>query len=78
MKLTQLKTGRRAAVSALNAEGALLLRLLELGLTPKAVLTLERCAPLGDPMQIKVRRSRVSLRRCDAELIEIEPVGRDK
>ena len=71
--LASLSAGESCSVLALqscdNQEG--MQRLLSLGIYPGVKLTLLRSAPLGDPLQIKVGQTLVSLRKCDAEIIEI-------
>ena len=50
-------------------------KLLALGLTPDTTIVLNRVAPLGDPMQIEVRGSQISLRRHEAAILEVEYGG---
>lgn len=69
--LSSLPTGAAGVVVALPAGNAALTRLREMGLVPGTRFTLVRRAPLGDPIEISLRGSLLSLRRSEAELIEI-------
>lgn len=69
--LATLPTGATGVVVALPAGNAALTRLREMGLVPGTRFTLVRRAPLGDPIEISLRGSLLSLRRSEAELIEI-------
>ena len=69
--LATLPTGATGVVVALSAGNAALTRLREMGLVPGTRFTLVRRAPLGDPIEISLRGSLLSLRRSEAELIEI-------
>lgn len=72
-KLSELVVGARARVARITVPGGARQRLLEMGLTPGAEFTLVRFAPLGDPLEIRLRGYHLSLRRQEAELIEVEP-----
>jgi ferrous iron transport protein A len=69
MTLAELHTGDTAVLEDIDREQQLRSRLLEMGLTPGTSVALLRVAPLGDPLEIKVRGYRLSLRRSDAALI---------
>ena len=72
--LAELRPQQRArVVSAALSRPDLQTRLYALGLYPGAMLTLLRFAPAGDPMQVRVGHSLVSIRRSEADLIHIEP-----
>ena len=71
MTLNELKIGDSAAITAVGGEGALRCRLLDMGLTPHARVTLQKIAPMGDPIQILVRGYELTLRREDAARIEV-------
>ena len=71
MTLADLKPGSTAIVASLANSDADLSRLRELGILPGNEIKLVRFAPLGDPIEIAVGGSRLSVRRRDAELIEI-------
>ncbi len=74
--LAELGLGGRARVRRVRAKrkgaGDLSLRLMEMGFVPGTRVTLVKRAPLGDPLELRVRGSHVSLRRAEARLVEIE------
>jgi ferrous iron transport protein A len=69
--LSDLPTGSQAVVVAMPAGQAALTRLREMGLVPGTKFQLIRRAPLGDPIEISLRGSLLSLRRSEAEQIEV-------
>ena len=71
-KLKELKPGQKGKVLKINARGETNKRIVEMGVTPGAVVEVERVAPLGDPIDIKVKGYHLSLRKEEAEGIEIE------
>lgn len=71
MTLDQLKIGRTATITSVAGEGALRCRLLDMGLTPKAKVKMQKVAPMGDPMEIRVRGYELTLRKEDAEKITV-------
>lgn len=71
MTLNELAVGGSAVISAVGGEGTLRCRLLDMGLTPRTKVTLQKVAPMGDPMQITIRGYELTLRRDDAKLIDI-------
>ena len=71
MTLNELAVGGSAVISAVGGEGTLRCRLLDMGLTPHTKVTLQKVAPMGDPMQITIRGYELTLRRDDAKLIDI-------
>ena len=71
MTLDELKIGESGRILAVDGEGALRCRLLDMGLTPRARVTLQKVAPLGDPIEIRVRGYELTLRLEDAAKIEI-------
>jgi len=71
-KLKSLKPGQKGKVLKINVRGEINKRILEMGVTPGAVVEVERVAPLGDPIDIKVKGYHLSLRKDEAEGIEIE------
>ena len=72
MTLDKLPLGQEAVITAVGGEGALRCRLLDMGLIPKTRVRVEKVAPLGDPIEITVRGYELSLRKADAEMIEVE------
>lgn len=75
MTLNELKIGDSAAITAVGGEGALRCRLLDMGLIPRTEVTLQKIAPMGDPIQIRVRGYELTLRIEDAKKIEVREVG---
>lgn len=71
MTLNDLKAGESGKITAVGGEGALRLRLLDMGLIPKTTVSVQKIAPMGDPIQIRVRGYELTLRCDDAKMIEI-------
>jgi Fe2+ transport system protein FeoA len=69
--LDRLSPGQTAIISALDGEGARIQRLLEMGLLPGETVELIGRAPLGDPLAIYVRGSRLAVRKADARHIRV-------
>ena len=69
--LKALKPGSGARVVRVHGQGALRLRIMEMGFTPGTPVRVRKIAPLGDPIEILVRGYALSLRKADAALIEI-------
>ena len=67
-----LRIGETAKVVKLYGEGALKRRIMDMGITKGTAVTLRKVAPLGDPMELRVRGYELSIRKSDAELIEVE------
>ena len=72
--LAQLSRGQCGRIVRVVGMDEISLRLLEMGLTPGVDITLVGTAPLGDPLEIELRGYRLSLRRSEAERVEIEGV----
>lgn len=73
--LADLEPGQSAQVQRLAVQGALGLRLREMGLVPGTPLRLVRRAPLGDPLQFELRGYQLSLRVAEARCVEVESVS---
>lgn len=71
MTLDKLEMGKSAIITAVGGEGDLRLRLLDMGLIPRTRVTMEKRAPMGDPIEIRVRGYELTLREEDARNIEI-------
>ncbi len=71
MTLNELPVGKSGVIAAVGGEGALRLRLLDMGLIPRTRVTVQKIAPMGDPMEIRVRGYELTLRLEDAQKIEI-------
>ena len=70
--LKQAKIGSTVKVVRLHGEGALKRRIMDMGITKGVEIYVRKVAPLGDPIEITVRGYELSLRKADAELIEVE------
>lgn len=70
--LSDMKRGETATVVCVNGEGQVRKRVLDLGLTRGAKVTLIRRAPLGDPVEIELRGYRLTLRQGEAHIVELE------
>ena len=70
--LKELKVGQTAKVVKLHGEGAVKRRIMDMGITKGVTVFVRKAAPLGDPIEINVRGYELSLRKLDAEMIEIE------
>ena len=70
--LSQLALGTSARIKELPRTGSSFLRLREMGLLPGSTVTLVRAAPLGDPLEIRIRGYLLSLRRTEAEQVIVE------
>ena len=71
MTLSELKKGESAVITAVGGEGALRCRLLDMGLIPKTKVTLQKVAPMGDPIEIRLRDYELTLRKEEADKIEV-------
>ena len=70
--LKDITPGQSATVVRLHGEGAVKRRIMDMGITKGAELYVRKVAPLGDPIEITVRDYELSLRKADAEMIEVE------
>ncbi|MGN0561752.1 MAG: ferrous iron transport protein A [Candidatus Fimenecus sp.] len=70
--LKAAKVGETVKVVKLHGEGAVKRRIMDMGLTKGVEVHIRKVAPLGDPMEVTVRGYELSLRKADAEMIEIE------
>ena len=70
--LRDLKVGDTSVVVKLHGEGALKRRIMDMGLTKGTEIFVRKVAPLGDPMELTVRGYELSVRKGDAELIEVQ------
>ena len=72
MTLKDVKVGSCATVRRVLGEGALRRRIMDMGFTKGVEVYVRRVAPLGDPMQITIRGYELTIRKEDAQMIEIE------
>lgn len=73
--LADVGKGARAKVVSVTGSGVAVQRLLEMGLTTGTEVTLVRFAPLGDPIEVKVRGYLLTLRRADARCVAVVPLA---
>ncbi|MBQ7624780.1 MAG: ferrous iron transport protein A [Clostridia bacterium] len=70
--LREVRVGETCKVARLHGEGALKRRIMDMGITRGVEIYVRKVAPLGDPIEINVRGYELSIRKGDAELIEVE------
>ena len=73
--LNDLQPGQQAIVQELRSTGSIRRRLLDMGLIPRTEVTLQKIAPMGDPIEIRVRGYELTLRIEDAKKIEVREGG---
>ena len=71
MTLKEAKIGSTVTVKKINGEGALKRRIMDMGITKGVQIYVRKVAPLGDPMELNVRGYELSVRKADAEMVEI-------
>jgi len=72
MTLDQLKISASGTITSVGGDGPLRCRLLDMGLIPRTRVTLQKIAPMGDPIEIRVRGYELTLRVEEAEKIEVK------
>ena len=72
MTLKDVKVGQKAKVLKVGGEGAIKRRIMDMGITKGVEIYVRKVAPLGDPMEIFVRGYELSLRKADADMVEVE------
>ncbi len=72
MTLKEVKIGSTVTVVRINGEGAVKRRIMDMGITKGVEVYVRKAAPLGDPIQVSVRGYELSLRKADAEMIEVK------
>lgn len=70
--LKEVKVGETVVVSKLTGMGAVKRRIMDMGITKGVEIYVRKVAPLGDPIEVKVRGYELSLRKADAEMINVE------
>ncbi len=70
--LKEAKIGETVKVVKLHGEGAIKRRIMDMGITKGVDVYVRKVAPLGDPIEVTVRNYELSLRKADAEMIEVE------
>ena len=74
MTLKDAKIGSTVRVKKLTGEGAVKRRIMDMGITKGIEVYIRKVAPLGDPVEVTVRGYELSLRKADAEMVEVEVV----
>ena len=70
--LKDARVGDTVVVTRVNGEGAVRRRIMDMGITKNVEVFVRKMAPLGDPMEINLRGYELSLRKADAEMIEVK------
>ncbi|MBV8855654.1 MAG: ferrous iron transport protein A [Acidobacteria bacterium] len=71
VSLDALEAGRHARVTAVRGSGAVARRLMEMGVVPGAPVRVVKSAPLGDPLEVRVRSYHLALRRSEAQTVSV-------
>lgn len=71
MTLKEVEVGQTVTVKKLQGQGATKRRIMDMGITKGVTVKVEKVAPLGDPIELKVRGYQLSIRKADAEVIEV-------
>ena len=71
MTLKEVEVGQTVTVKKLQGQGATKRRIMDMGITKGVTVKVEKVAPLGDPIGLKVRGYQLSIRKADAEMIEV-------
>lgn len=72
MTLDQIAVGQEAVITKVGGEGELRCRLLDMGLIPKTKVKVQKMAPMGDPIEIQLRGYELTIRKDDAQEIEVQ------
>ena len=72
MTLKEIKVGSTVKVKKIHGEGPVKRRIMDMGITKGVEIFVRKVAPLGDPMELNLRGYELSLRKADAEMIEVE------
>lgn len=72
MTLKEVKPGTAVLVTKVSGEGAIKRRIMDMGITKGIEIYVRKVAPLGDPVEVTVRGYELSVRKADAELIDVE------
>jgi ferrous iron transport protein A len=73
--LRTVKPGQTVRVVSIGGKGAVKRRVMDMGITKGSDIYVRKVAPLGDPVEVTVRGYELSLRRADADIVEVESVG---
>ena len=72
MTLREVKKGQSVTVLKLNGEGAVKRRIMDMGITKGTEIFIRKVAPLGDPVEVTVRGYELSVRKADAQMVEVQ------
>ena len=72
MTLKDVKPGKTVRITKISGEGAIKRRIMDMGLTKGTEVFVRKVAPLGDPIEVTVRGYELSLRKADAEMIQVD------
>ena len=75
MTLDKLEVGKDAVIESVGGKGALRRHFLDMGLTPGTEVTMMKKAPMGDPIELRLRSYELTLRLADAEKIQVEKIS---
>jgi len=75
MRLSDIETGKKVQVIRVTGQDSLKRRVLDMGLVPGTIVSMERKAPLNDPVSVWFRGYELSLRLCEAETVIVRPLG---
>ncbi|MCF2643027.1 MAG: ferrous iron transport protein A [Lachnospiraceae bacterium] len=75
MTIAELQIGQSAIITKVGGEGALRCRFLDMGLIPKTKVVVQKVAPMGDPLELRIRGYELTIRKEDAAKIEVETEG---
>ncbi len=75
MTLDKVEVGQEARITKVGGEGELRCRLLDMGLIPKTKVKVQKMAPMGDPIEIHLRGYELTIRKEDAQKIEVEEIS---
>ncbi|QDU76701.1 Ferrous iron transport protein A [Bremerella volcania] len=70
-KLSQLSVGQEAVIASIDASSVAAVRLMEMGMTPGCSVKMIGSAPFGDPLEVEIRGYHLSLRKTEADLVEL-------
>ena len=73
MTLDQIEIGREVQITKVGGEGELRCRLLDMGLIPRTVVRIQKVAPMGDPIEIRLRGYELTIRLEEAAKIQVQP-----
>ena len=73
--LREAKCGQMVRVVKIHGEGAVKRRIMDMGITKNTEIYIRKVAPLGDPVEVTVRGYELSLRKADAEMVEVQSFG---